>query len=126
MQFSGDDLMGIRRQALEHIALDMEQAGAEPRPTPEEVADNLEHNHGRIKYGPHDALIDIDAADQSLANARNPEEVLSRLYRLSRGDPHHFLTGPMTEFINRTSFAHGDDIGSSRSRLPGSVGGAGC
>ena len=32
----------------------------------------------------------------------------------------------MTQFINRTSFANGDDIGSKASRLPGSVGGPRC
>ena len=126
MEFSGADLMGIRRQALEHIAFQMERAGVEPRPTPEEVADNLERNHGTIKYGPHRAEIVIDPVDQSLAVARNPEEVLARLYRLGEGDSHNFLTGPMTQFINRTSFANGDDIGSKASRLPGSVGGPRC
>ena len=79
MEFSGADLMGIRRQALEHIAFQMERAGVEPPPTPEEVADNLERNHGTIKYGPHRAEIVIDPVDQSLAVARNPEEVLARL-----------------------------------------------
>jgi hypothetical protein len=126
MEFSQYDLMGMRRQALEHIAFQMARAGVHPRPTVLEVADNLERNHGTIRYGPENAEITIDPVDQSLAVARNPEEVLARLYRLADGDPHHFLTGPMTEFINRTSFANGDDIGSARSRLPGSVGGPRC
>ena len=110
MEFSGADLMGVRRQALEHIAFQMERAGVEPRPTPEEVADNLERNHGTISYGPNDALIDIDPV-----TSRSPSRAIPRrCWRVctgSRAAIHTISsTGPMTEFINRTSFANGDDM----------------
>lgn len=125
MEFSGDQLMGIRRQALEHIAFSMERAGVQPRPTADQVADNLGRNHGTIK-APNGQEIDVHAIDAQLAVARDPEEVLSRLYRMANGSSHDFLTGPLTEFILRTNTANGDEQPSERSRLPAATGGADC
>jgi hypothetical protein len=118
--------MGMRRQALEQIALEMEQRGARPRPTPEEVAENLQRNHGVIRYGPYGTEYQPEGAAGVLANAQDPEGVLEGLYRLANGDPNEFLTGPMTEFVLHTNAAHGDTHPTERGKLPGTIGGPRC
>ena len=126
MDFTGDELLGMRRQALEQVALEMEQRGAEPRPTPEEVAENLERNGGVIRYGPHGTKYEPEGAMGVLANAQDPEGVLEGLYRLAHGDSNEFLTGPMTRFVLDTNAAHGDANPAERGKLPGTLGGADC
>ena len=125
-KLSEDDLMGMRHQALEQIASEMVQRGADPRPTAQEVADNLERNHGVIKYGPHGVEYSPEGAASVLANARNPDEVAEGLYRLAHGDANEFLTGPMTDFVLRTNAANGDPNPTERGRLPGSISGPEC
>ena len=124
--FTADDLMAMRTQALEQIAFEMEQRGADPRPSAEEVAENLERNHGVIKYGPEGAEYTPEGAASVLANGRNPEEVLEGLYRLANGDPNTFLSGPLTDFMLRTNAANGDAQPTDRGRLPGAVHGPDC
>jgi hypothetical protein len=119
--FTPRDLMAMRSQALEQIAFEMEQRGADPRPSADEVAENLERNHGVIKYGPHGVEYSPEGAASVLANARNPEEVLEGLYRLANGDPNVLLSGPLTDFVLRTNAANGDAQPSERGRLPGAV-----
>jgi hypothetical protein len=126
MDFTADELMGMRRQALEQVAHEMEQRGARPRPTPEEVAANLERNHGVIRYGPHGHEYTPEGAAAVLANAQDPEGVLEGLYRLANGDANEFLTGPMTDFVLRTNAAYGHTNPSERGKLPGTVGGPRC
>jgi hypothetical protein len=124
MDFTADDLRGIRRQALEQIASQMQRRGVEPRPTPAEVADNLARNHGVIKLGGQE--YSPEGAAAVLANQDTPEGVLEGLYRLAGGDPDDFLTGPLTDFVIRTNQAHGDANPSARNRLPGEVHGPAC
>jgi hypothetical protein len=119
MEFSGDDLRGIRRQALEQVAFEMERRGARPRPTPEQVAENLERNHGVIKYG--GATYAPEGVEGALAGAETPEDVLSALYRLGNGDPDRLLSGPLTEFILNTNQARGDANPTAGAKLPGRV-----
>ena len=125
MKFTGDDLMGMRRQALEQIAMEMEQRGASPRPSPEEVAENLERNHGVIRF-PNGNEYWPEGAAAVLANAQDPEGVLEGLYRLAGGDPNEFLTGPMTDFVLRTNAAYGSTRPTERGKLPGSMSGPSC
>lgn len=124
MDFSADDLMAMRRQALEQTAMEMEQRGVQPRPTPEEVADNLARNHGVIKV--NGVEYTPEGAAAVLANARTPEEALEGLYRLANGDPNEFLTGPVTDFVLRTNAAHGNANPARDGRLPGAVHGPKC
>jgi Flp pilus assembly pilin Flp len=124
MDFTGDDLMGMRRQALGQIAAEIEQRGVHPRPSAADVADNLARNHGVIKV--NGVEYTPEGAASVLANARSPEEVLEGLYRLANGNPNDFLTGPMTDFILRTNAANGDANPTPRGRLPGSVHGPAC
>jgi hypothetical protein len=124
MDFTAGDLMGMRRQALEQIAQQMERRGVDPRPSAEEVADNLERNHGVIKVGGQEYTPEGAAA--VLATKDTPEGVLEGLYRLANGDPNGFLTGPMTDFILRTNYAHGNQNPTERGRLPGEVHGPKC
>ena len=124
--FTGRDLMAMRTQALEQVAFEMEQRGAHPRPSAEEVAENLERNHGVIKYGPHGVEYVPEGAASVLANARNPEEVLEGLYRLANGDPNTLLSGPLTDFVLRTNAANGDANPTERGGLPGAVHGPEC
>jgi hypothetical protein len=122
-EFTGSDLMGIREQALETIAAQMEKEfGVRPRPSADEVADILERNNGRIIYGPHDAeFFPHPAAVGLLANMRSPEEVLEALYRLGNGRPNDLLAGPLTEFILAANHANGDINPTERGRLPGNL-----
>jgi hypothetical protein len=124
-EFTGSDLMGIREQALETIAAQMEKEfGVRPRPSADEVADILERNNGSIIYGPHDAeFFPHPAAVGLLANMRSPEEVLEALYRLGNGRPNDLLAGPLTEFILAANHANGDITPTERGRLPGNLGG---
>ncbi len=119
--FTRSDLMGIRQQALETIAAQMEnEFGVHPRPSAQEVADILDRNHGKIIYGPHNAEFSPHPpAVEMLANMRTPEEVLEALYRLAKGDPNAFLAGPLTEFTLAVNHANGDTNPTARGRLPG-------
>ena len=120
-EFTASDLMGIRQQALETIAAQMEnEFGVHPRPSAQEVADILERNNGRIIYGPHDAeFFPHPPAVSMLANMRTPEEVLEALYRLGNGRPNDLLSGPLTDFILAVNHANGDTNPTERGRLPG-------
>lgn len=120
-EFSGDDLMAMRTQALEQLAHQMELRGADPRPTADEVAENLERNHGVIKYGPHDVVYEPEGLAGMLANARTPEEVLESLYRIGGGDPNTLLAGPLTEFVLANAYAAGEENPTERGRLPGDI-----
>jgi hypothetical protein len=124
-EFTPRDLMAIRTQALEQIAADMERRGANPRPTAEEVAANLERNHGVIKYGPHDVEMWPEALAGRLANTRSPDEVLEALYQLGHGDPNELL-GALKQFVLRTNHDHGDTNPTERGRLPGAIHGPSC
>jgi hypothetical protein len=128
-EFTGSDLMGIREQALNTIAAQMEsEFGVHPRPSAQEVADILERNNGRIIYGPHDAeFFPHPPSVGLLANMRTPEEVLEALYRLGNGRPNDLLTGPLTDFILAVNRANGDTNPTERGRLPGRLRGpSGC
>ena len=122
-ELTGSDLMGIREQALETIAAQMEKEfGVHPRPSAREVADILERNNGRIIYGPHDAeFFPHPPAVGLLANMRSPEEVLEALYRLANGRPNDLLAGPLTDFILAVNHANGDTNPTERGRLPGNL-----
>jgi hypothetical protein len=128
-EFTRSDLMGIRKQALETIAAQMEnEFGVHPRPSAQEVADILDRNQGRIVYGPHNAeFFPHPPLVQTLANMHSPEEVLEALYRQAHGDPNEFLAGPLTQFTQAVNHANGDQNPTARGRLPGRLSSpAGC
>jgi Flp pilus assembly pilin Flp len=124
MEFTPSDLMGIRRQALETVAAQMEnEFGVHPRPSADEVADILAKNDGRIVYGPHDTEFSPHPPVVGmLANMRTPDEMMAALFRLANGDPDGLLTGPLTDFILAVNDANGDiHQRSPRNRLPGTL-----
>lgn len=122
MEFTPDDLMGIREQALENIASELERQGADPRPSTREIAEALERNHGELRWGPHNNVVQgIDPMTSYFANMDTPERMIEGLRRLANGDPNHLLSGPLTDFILATNRAAGDRNPSERNRLPGTV-----
>lgn len=127
MEFTKGDLLGIREQALENMASELYRQGARPRPSTREVADALERNHGELRWGPHNNVVQgIGPMTEYFANRSDAGDVLEGLYRLADGDPNGLLAGPLTDFIMETNRANNGGKPTDRNRLPGAFGAPRC
>jgi hypothetical protein len=122
LEFTEGDLLGIQNQALEQIAYELEEWGVHPRPSAQEVKDNIERNGNQIKWGPNGAPFSPRSPIALLlANRDSPDEIAAALFHLgTKGKD--VLFNDLASFSFRTAMANGDfRHPDERSRFPGRV-----